>query len=125
VTDDDASATLYLTPDTIAERSGLMPTTRYQNPTETVKTITLASLLTAKKVGRVDLLRIDIEGYEYEAVLGSKDVFLKKIPRRIALELHPDLLAERGKSANGLAAFIQGCGYKRVASLETLVFEAA
>jgi FkbM family methyltransferase len=123
VADEDGSATFYITPETIAERSGLIQTTRYQKPTVTVKTTTLANLLGAKKIGRIDLLRIDVEGYEYEAVLGSKEVFLNKVSKRIALELHPDLLAERGKSANGLAAFIQGCGYKRVANLENLVFE--
>jgi FkbM family methyltransferase len=125
VTDEEGSATLYVTPDTIAERSGLMQTTRYQKPTESVPTTTLAKLLAAKKVGRIDLLQIDIEGYEYEAVLGSREVFLNKVPKRIALKLNPELLAERGKSANGLAAFIQGCGYKRVANLENLVFEVA
>jgi len=123
VTDEEGSAKFFVTPETIAERSGLAQTTRYQKPTETVQTTTLAKLLATKKVGRIDLLRIDIEGYEYEAVLGSKEVFLNKIPKRIALELHPELLAERGKSANGLAAFIQGCGYKRVPNLENLVFE--
>jgi FkbM family methyltransferase len=125
ISDEEGSATFYLTPDVNCGSSGLAQTTRYKNPTESVKTTTLAKLLAAKKIGRVDLLKIDIEGYEYEAVLGSKEVFLNKIPKRIALELHPELLAERGKSANGLTAFIQGCGYKRVPNLDNLVFELA
>jgi hypothetical protein len=53
------------------------------------------------------------------------EVFLNSFLKRIALDLYPELLTERGKSANGLAAFIQGCGYKWIANSENLVFELA
>ena len=52
-----------------------------------VKTMTLDSVL--RDFESVDLLKMDIEGGEYEVLYGSAPETLRKI-RRITLEYHPD-----------------------------------
>ena len=56
-------------------------------------------------------MKVDIEGGEYEAILGSPDVFRQHRVRVLALELHPRQLAARGKDAGELERFLRACGY--------------
>jgi hypothetical protein len=84
---------------------------------------TLRKLFASKRIERVDLLKMDIEGYEYEAVLGSKEVFSARKVNRIALELHPELLSRRGKNAGEITDFLTSCGYRRLSKFDNLVFE--
>jgi len=50
---------------------------------------TLEAILDENQLARVDLLKIDIEGSEYEVLLSTSPAVLKRI-RRIALEYHGD-----------------------------------
>lgn len=62
-------------------------------------------------IDAVDLIKIDVEGFEYEAIMGSKEIFVPDRIRRIALELHPDLLKRRGHSPSALVDFLEKQGY--------------
>jgi FkbM family methyltransferase len=123
ISDEEGSAKLLLAPETTCGQSRLGTSSGKSKDSEIVRVTTLAKLLADKKVGRIDLLKIDVTGHEYEAVLGSKEVFASRKVKRIALKLYPELLGERGKSAAGLTAYIQGCGYRRLEQFENLVFE--
>lgn len=57
-------------------------------------------------------MKIDIESFEYEAVLGSKQLFEGNIIENIALELHPNILEVRGKSGSEIVDFLYEAGYK-------------
>jgi hypothetical protein len=72
---------------------------------------TLAQVLDAQSAPRIDLLKVDIEGFEFEALLGSSQVFEQRHVRALALELHPTLLAGRGKRAEDITEMLERCGY--------------
>jgi FkbM family methyltransferase len=74
-----------------------------------------------------DLLKIDIESYEYELVQSSLDVFRLWKPR-IMLELHVGLLRARGRDPQILLELLSSIGYRRFRrcrqKLSSLVAEA-
>lgn len=111
ITDRPGTARLFMAPDTNTGSSGLTRTTRYGLATETVETLTLAELFDRHGVDRADLLKIDIEGSEYEAVLGAPELFQARRVRAVALELHPHFLARRGLSAEPILAELHRAGY--------------
>jgi FkbM family methyltransferase len=59
-----------------------------------------------------DLIKIDIESYEYELVQSSLDVLQLWKPR-IMLELHVALLRERGRDSRVLLESLSSIGYRR------------
>jgi FkbM family methyltransferase len=81
----------------------LLPRDATEATGSTVQTVTLNSVL--RDITFVDMLKMDIEGGEYETLYGSSAETLRKI-RRVVLEYHPDegssaeLLSFLGK--NGL-----------------------
>lgn len=112
VSDYAGSGKIHLMPDTIPGSSGLERSTSYPLPTENVTVTTLAGLMRQHEIERADLIKIDIEGFEYEAVLGSADLFRQKRFKAIALELHPSILERRGKSMSEIADFLASAGYR-------------
>ena len=68
------------------------------------------------EIDNIDLLKIDIEGYEYEALLGSRELFLHHKVKTLALELHPWILSKRGKPEKDILDMLSACGYKKAAS---------
>lgn len=111
VADVQGSAAVHLTADTSSGGSGLHANTRYRLPTQSIETRTLCQVLDDAGLARVDLMKVDIEGFEYEALLGSTEVFATHRVRALALELHPELLAKRGKAANDITAMLATSGY--------------
>jgi FkbM family methyltransferase len=57
-----------------------------------------------------DCLKIDIEGFEYEAILGARD-FLARHRPVLLLELHLNYLEEKKASAAAIMEALEGCGY--------------
>jgi len=58
-----------------------------------------------------DLLKIDVEGYEFEVLAGARRLLREHKPA-ICLELHLDLLERRGQSAAHVVAELQAHGYR-------------
>ena len=58
-----------------------------------------------------DLLKIDVEGYEYEVLLGAKRLLERRKPP-ICLELHLDLLERRGVEPRRVLAELESHGYR-------------
>jgi FkbM family methyltransferase len=54
----------------------------------TVKTKTLNNLSNELKLQRIDLLKIDTQGYEKEIIEGSLELLQKKAIRKIEIEIH-------------------------------------
>lgn len=65
---------------------------------------------------------VDIEGYEYEAILGSPELFTAHRVKAIALELHPRHLSKRGLSEKKILDFLESCGYTRSSLCSNMVF---
>ena len=112
ISDQSGTATLNLTSDTNSGGSGLYRHTKYKLPTQEIATQTLEQVLIAQGLNHVDLLKVDIEGFEYEAVLGSPRVFQQQRVKALALELHPTILADRGKSAGDIERMLEQAGYR-------------
>ena len=114
VSDHAGTAELHLTPSMNNSASGLQAPTRYPLFRQPVVLATLAQVFAKAGIERCDLLKIDIEGWEYEAVLGSRELFTARRVRALALEVHPHLLSRRGFEASAITDFLAGCGYRGV-----------
>jgi FkbM family methyltransferase len=122
VSNTEGTADLHLTPNINTGASALVRPTRYRVATQPVRTITLTQLLADAKVEQVDLMKMDIEGFEYEAILGSRELFRAGRIAALALELHPDAMRGRGIDPNEIVDFLQSCGYREDCSQGNTVF---
>ena len=62
--------------------------------------------------GRVDVVKLDVEGAETAALRGMAGLFADDAaPRTLFVECHPELLARAGSSRDELVAVIEGAGY--------------
>jgi FkbM family methyltransferase len=122
ISDKSGRSVLFLTSDLNSGASGLSRATRYPLPTQQVNTLTLAELVSRLDLSRIDLLKVDIEGYEYEAILGSQQLFRDGVIRAIALALHPGALRTRGLDPDAILAFLESCGFKRNTDFSNLVY---
>ena len=116
ITDAPGEAIIHLAADTNSGSSGLHRSTKYGLPTQKVSAKTLEQVLDEVGLARVDLMKVDIEGFEYDAILGSPDVFRQRRVRALALELHPTRLAERNKDVEDITRLLDSCGYRLVDS---------
>ena len=70
------------------------------------------------------LLKVDIEGAEYEVFMNAGNVLRERVIRRIVLEIHNSILERRGVSGEELHRFLIGCGYALDDSLGHWVYVA-
>ncbi|HZE73094.1 MAG TPA: FkbM family methyltransferase [Pyrinomonadaceae bacterium] len=124
ISDNSGRAVLNLSADTNTGASGFVRATKYKLPTEMTETITLSELFSRIEVGRADLIKMDIEGAEYDAILGSPQIFRDHRVRAIALEVHVSILEKRGVKAEKIFSFLKGYGYTVDNSFSTLVYVA-
>lgn len=112
VSDRAGSATLHLTTGHNTGASGLAEgTSRLPERTESVRTQTLSTLAEQCGLSRIDLIKMDIEGHEYEAIFGSEALFRDRVVRAIALEFHGGHMMRRGLSPTDIWSFLEACGY--------------
>ena len=87
VSDHAGQLILHLHPVTNTGATSIWRTARSSIRTSLVECMTLQAALDAEKINVVHLLKIDIEGAEYEAVLGSPEVFKSGRVKVIALDM--------------------------------------
>ncbi|HVW19741.1 MAG TPA: FkbM family methyltransferase [Opitutaceae bacterium] len=121
ISDRAGEASLHLTPGVNNSASSLSRPTRYPLARQRVACDTLERTLAAHGIAECALLKIDVEGWEYEAVLGSPEFFRQRRARAVALELHPAVLARRGLDGEKITRFLGECGYV-AADAPTLVY---
>jgi len=122
ISDSEDILDLHLAPDVNTGGSALARATRYPVATQRVTTMTLTRFFEIAGIERVDLMKMDIEGFEYEAILGSKDIFKSGRVGGLALELHPPALSRRNHSADEIVRFLESSGYERDATTPNTVF---
>lgn len=123
IADTTGTASLSLLPDMNTGGSGLFRMTNYAVPTETIPSMTLSRFCNLLSVDRIRLMKIDVEGFEYEAILGSKELFAGNLIENIALELHPSILSKRGKSEQEILDFLVANGYEKNTTAGTLIMQ--
>jgi len=62
-------------------------------------------------ISRVDLVKLDVDGFESEVIAGGMDILRRDRPV-ICMELAPYVLEERGSSLEELLSLLTSCGYK-------------
>jgi FkbM family methyltransferase len=112
VSDKTGKAQLSIAPTLNTGSSSLFRPTKYPLPTEEVPSFCLSDLIDRLGVERCDLIKVDIEGAEYDVFISSPELLRKGIFRHIALEIHNSVLERRGLSANHLHNHMVECGYE-------------
>lgn len=72
--------------------------------------ITLDELVQSLQLSRIDVIKIDVDGFEVEVFDGARGIIQKFLPV-IVLELSPDAHKERGKDFNQLLDFLEEFNY--------------
>jgi len=121
VTNEVGEENISLSPDMNTGSSGVLRKQKYIVSREKVKSTTLIKLINDFNIDTVDLIKIDIEGSEYEAILGSKKLFKSHLIQNIALELHPKFLKMRNLEEREILDFLYECGYQRNKNYKNLV----
>jgi FkbM family methyltransferase len=116
---------LTLTSDMNNGGSSVYRATRYKLPEEEVRTITLTQLLGEAGVTGCQLMKVDIEGGEYDIFLNAGDILRSGALRNIALEIHHSILAKQGLDGDEIHRFVLGCGYRLDTELGNAVYEFA
>lgn len=114
VSDHAGSAELHLSPEVNNSASGLAAHTRYRLPTQTVPLVTLSQLFEHLSLPDSVIVKMDIEGFEHEAILGSSELFRTGRIPAILLELHPPYIAQRGLDPEAVPRFLASCGYEHL-----------
>jgi hypothetical protein len=81
-------------------------------PTEEIQSYTLQDFLDKAGVNSCDLMKVDIEGAEYDVFMAATEVLKKRTIKNIALEYHRTILEHRGLSADKLHEQILRNGYR-------------
>lgn len=63
----------------------------YRSHKESVKVISLEDMVSKHNLKKIDFLKLDCEGAEFEIILNLNDDILRKI-NKIAIEVHPNIL---------------------------------
>jgi FkbM family methyltransferase len=111
VSDTPGTRRLFLTSEMATGGSGFQRATRYQLPSNEVLAMTFGEILERYRLERCDLVKMDIEGAEWEAIFGSPQLFREQRIKALALSLHPTQLAATGHSATEILDFLKECGY--------------
>ncbi len=111
VADYTGDGQFYNYPNVNTGASSLHRTTFYLLPKQKVKIITLLDVFNQVGLNYIDVVKIDIEGGEYNAIFGSKKVFADKKIGSIIIEFHPRALLKQGKSKEQIIRFLMENGY--------------
>ena len=74
-----------------------------------METVSIDELI-EEKFDPPDMIKIDVEGLEFDVLQGARELLLAKKPL-LSIELHPSLLARRGASALAIAQYLEEAGY--------------
>lgn len=77
---------------------------------EDVDAITLDSYCERNNVGDIDLLKIDVEGAEYQVMLGAKSLFKSRRIRCCVFEFGQTTF-DMGNTPEKIESFLKDCGY--------------
>lgn len=84
-----------------------------------VKQTTLDNYLTSNNKN-VTFIKIDVEGFEYNALLGAEETIKKYLPI-LFIELSDSNLRSQGYSAKELVQLIRSYGYSKIVDANTLI----
>ncbi len=98
---DDATLLLNLYPGLNTGSSSVVARCRFCRALERVRTKTASALIAESGVDRVDLVKVDVEGYEPEVVHGLLPALRERRVRALMVDYHGPILARRALQAEG------------------------
>ncbi len=107
---DESESEIHLYPSVNTGASSLGGTKRRFEQSQRVSLVPLARLIEGSGVTRIDLMKIDVEGFELE-VLRSAGDHLGRTIRHLVVETHESQLAARGESSAQVFALLRERGY--------------
>jgi len=124
VSDVTCRKTLSLAPSVNTGSSSLFRPTKYSLPTEDVQSFSLGDLLPRIGVESCDLMKVDIEGAEYDVFMSATEILKKGTIRHIALEFHDSILRKRGLSPDALHNKMIDSGYSLTFTFGTRLYSS-
>jgi FkbM family methyltransferase len=85
---------------------------------QSVEITTLDRDIAAASLPAPDLIKIDIEGWELEALEGARATLATHHPA-LFLEMHGDTMGEKKRKARAIVAFLREAGYTAIEHVET------
>ncbi len=61
-------------------------------------------------ITKIDFIKIDVEGFEYDAVLGGINTF-KNLKPNVILAIHPKIIAEKGDKLEDIYDAVHNCNF--------------
>ncbi|MBX3735677.1 MAG: FkbM family methyltransferase [Candidatus Didemnitutus sp.] len=122
ISDHAGTAELQLAPDMNNSSTGFVTATRYPLKKQSIEILTLSAFLARLAIDSPFVLKMDIESWEHEAILGSPEIFREQRVRALFLELHPNLLQQRGLDPAAIPNFLTSCGYSHAPDTRGLVW---
>lgn len=78
---------------------------------EEIELDTLDNILSSCNVNIVDAIKIDIEGYEYNALMSANDLLNRKLIKNLFVEIHPQYLKDLNQTADMVREFMESKSY--------------
>ena len=77
-----------------------------------IEVTTIDEIILSKNLNLVNLLKIDVEGFEYEVLLGCNDALKKNKIKKIIIEIHSEFLKSKGTNEDLIYMFLKERGFK-------------
>ncbi len=119
----DGTVELALTPDMNTGASGLYRRTRYPLPTQSAPCLTLSSLFRTHRITHCDLMKMDIEGAEYDLVMQAGDLLSSGAIKCIVMEVHDSIISSRTLQVEELYKRMDTYGYTCLREGELSIFK--
>ena len=77
-----------------------------------IEVTTIDDIVLSNNLNIINLLKIDVEGFEYEVLLGCNDALKKNKIKKIIIELHPSYLQSKGDNEELIHTFLKEHGFE-------------
>lgn len=89
-----------------------------QHDANRIKIVKLDDYLRNTAVNTINLIKIDVEGYELKALKGARETLIKHLPV-LFIEIDDNNLSQYGDQAKELILFLQSIGYRKLINAQT------
>jgi len=79
--------------------------------TKEIEVETIDNIILSRKIKKIDMLKIDVDGYEYEVLFGCQESFKQNKINNILCEIHPEHLKKKGVNEEMIYSLLKKNGY--------------